>query len=94
MTELTPAQLRNREFNEKVKADCIAAVKVAASAALIKTGQSGEALERSNKIISALVAILQAKPAALFIGAEYIGDKGAMLLVKENFAAAKAAAAV
>jgi hypothetical protein len=90
---MTEAQQRNREFNEQVKAECIAAVKVAASGALIKTGQSGEALQQSNKIIAALVEILEAKPAALFIGAEYIGDKGTTLLIKQNFAAAKAAAA-
>lgn len=89
---MTEAQQRSQEFNEAVKAQCIAAVKLAAAGAFIKSDMTGDKLEAAKKVVASLISILEAKPAALFLGAEYEGDKGVMLLIRQNFAAAQAAA--
>ena len=86
---MNEAQQRSRDFNEAVKAELIAGVKRAAAGAFIKADMTGEKLEQAKRTVQALVDVLEEKPAALFLGSQYEGDKGLMLLIRENFPAAQ-----
>lgn len=64
-------------------------MKRAATGAFIKSDMTGEKLEQAKLTAQALVDVLEAKPAALFQGSQYEGDKGLVLLIRENFPAAQ-----
>lgn len=92
-TNLTEAQKRSRAFNAAVKAECIASVKRAAAGAMIKLDKKGADLEAASKTVAALVFILESKYDAYFLGDEYVGEKGVMLLIRKHIAEAKEIAA-